>query len=106
MQLSVTGHHLEITASMRSYIEKKLERVMRHFDQLIDVHCILSVEKLDQKAEATVHVRGEKLHCVAIDTNMYAALDALGDKLERQVRKYKEKATDHHAAEAQKSARV
>ena len=100
MQLSVTGHHVEITDSMRSYLEKKLERVMRHFDQLLDVHCILSVAKLEQKAEATVHVRGETIHCVSVDTNMYAALDALADKLDARVRKYKEKATDHHAAEA------
>jgi putative sigma-54 modulation protein len=105
MQLSVTGHHVEITPALRSYLEKKCERLVRHFDQVIDAHWILTVEKLRQKAEATLHVRGETIHAVAEDADMYAAIDALADKLERLVRKHKEKATDHHAAEAQKSAR-
>ena len=106
MQLSVTGHQLEITGALRTYVEKKMERVVRHFDNVIDVHCILTVEKLQHKAEATLHVRGETIHVESVDTNMYAALDALADKLDGRVRKYKEKSTDHHAAEAQKSARV
>ena len=105
MQLSVTGHHVEITPALRSYLEKKCERLVRHFDQLIDAHWVLTVEKLRQKAEATLHARGETIHAVAEDADMYAAIDALADKLERLVRKHKEKATDHHAAEAQKSAR-
>ena len=58
MQLNVTGHHVEVTPSLRSYVEKKLERIGRHFDRLIDVHCVLTVEKLRQKAEATLHVSG------------------------------------------------
>ena len=106
MQLSVTGHHVEVTPSMRSYVEKKLERITRHFDHVIDVHCVLTVEKLEQKAEATIHVRGNAIHADAIDGNMYAAIDALTDKLDRCVRKHKEKRADHHAAEAQKSARL
>ena len=105
MQLSVTGHHVEITPALRSYLEKKCERLLRHFDQVIDAHWILTVEKLRQKAEATLHVRGETIHALAEDADMYAAIDALADKLERLVRKHKEKVTDHHAAEAQKSAR-
>jgi putative sigma-54 modulation protein len=105
MHLSVTGHHVEITPALRSYLEKKCERLVRHFDQVIDAHWILTVEKLRQKAEATLHVRGETIHAVAEDADMYAAIDALADKLERLVRKHKEKVTDHHAAEAQKSAR-
>lgn len=105
MQLSVTGHHVEVTAAMRSYVEKKLERITRHFDHVIDVHCVLTVEKLAQKAEATIHVRGNAIHADATDLNMYAAIDALTDKLDRCVKKHKEKRTDHHAAEAQKSAR-
>ena len=99
MQLNVTGHHVEITASLRGYVAKKLERIGRHFDRVIDVHCVLTVEKLRQKAEATVHALAEHL-------DMYAAIDGLTDKLERLVRKHKEKITDHHAAEAQKGARV
>ena len=106
MHLKLTGHHLEITPALRSYVEKKLERVVRHFDQLIDVHCVLTVEKLVHKAEATLHMRGETIHAVAVDENMYASIDALVDKLDRRVLKHKEKATDHHAAEAQKSARL
>ena len=105
MQLSVTGHHVEITASMRSYVEKKLDRILRHFDHVIDTHFVLTVEKLLHKAEATVRVRGETIHALAEDQNMYAAIDALADKLDRRVRKHKEKVTDHHAAEAQKGAR-
>ena len=106
MQLSVTGHHVEITPALRAYVEKKLERIMRHFDHIIDVHCVLTVEKLRQKAEATLHVRGETIHAVAIETDMYASIDALADRLDRRVRKHKEKLCDHHAQEAQKSARL
>ncbi len=104
MQVSVTGHHVEITASMRAYVEKKMERIVRHFDHLIDVHCILSVEKLNNKAEATLRVRGNDIHADATDENMYAAIDSLADKLDRLVVKRKELTTDHHAVEG-RSAR-
>jgi putative sigma-54 modulation protein len=106
MHLSVTGHHVEISAPLRSYVEKKLERLVRHSDHVIDAHCVLTVEKLQQRAEATLHLRGETIHALAEDTDMYAAIDALADKLDRRVRKHKEKISDHHAAEAQKGARV
>jgi len=106
MQLSVTGHHVEVTPAMRMYVEKKLERITRHFDHVIDVHCVLTVEKLEQKAAATIHVRGNAIHADAIDGNMYAAIDMLTDKLDRCVKKHKEARGDHHASEAQKSARV
>ncbi len=106
MQLSVTGHHVEITAAMRSYVEKKLDRIVRHFDHVIDMHFVLTVEKLLHKAEATLRVRGDTIHALATEGDMYAAIDALADKLERRVRKHKEKLTDHHAEEVQKSARL
>ena len=106
MHLKITGHHLEITPALRSYVEKKLERVVRHFDQLIDVHCVLTAEKLVHKAEATLHMRGETLHAVSTDALMYAAIDSLADKLDRLVVKHKEKASDHHAAEARQTART
>ncbi len=106
MHLNLSGHHLEITDSLRSYVEKKLERVTRHFDHVIDVHCVLTVEKLLHKAEATIHMRGDTAHAIAEDGNMYAAIDLLIDKLDRRVVKHKEKVRDHHAAEAQKSARA
>lgn len=106
MQLSVTGHHVEITAALRSYVEKKLDRIVRHFDHVIDTHFVLTVEKLLHKAEATLRVRGETIHALATEGDMYAAIDALADKLERRVRKHKEKLTDHHAQEAQKTVRL
>jgi putative sigma-54 modulation protein len=100
MQLTVTGHHIDITPPLRSYVEKKLERIVRHFDSVMDVHCVLTVEKLIHKAEATLHVSGLKMHADAIDGDMYAAIDSLTDKLDRRVKKHKEKRGDHHAAEA------
>ena len=105
MQLKLTGHHVEVTDSMRAYVEKKLERIVRHFDNVIDVNCVLTVEKLEQKAEATLHVSGADIHADAIDGNMYAAIDLLADKLDRSVKKHKEKLHDHHAVEARKVAR-
>ena len=79
MQLSVTGHHVEVTASLRGYVEKKLERIGRHFDHVIDVHCVLTVEKLRQKAEATLHVSGSAIYADATQEDMYAAIDLLAE---------------------------
>jgi putative sigma-54 modulation protein len=98
MQLNVTGHHVEVTPSLRRYLAKKLERIGRHFDQVIDVHCVLTVEKLRQTAEATLHVSGSAIHAYATDEDMYAAIDLLTDKLDRCIKKHKEKRGDHHAA--------
>jgi putative sigma-54 modulation protein len=100
MQMTLTGHHVEITPPLKSYVEKKLDRVVRHFDQVIDVHCVLTVEKLTHRAEATLHVRGGNIHADATEADMYAAIDVLTDKLDRLVKKHKEKRGDHHAAEA------
>ena len=102
MQLSLTGHHVEITESLRDYVSTKLAKLERHFDNMTDIHCILTVEKLLHKAEATVHVSGGTLHADAIEPDMYAAIDILVDKLDRQVKKHKEKLTDHHAREVTK----
>jgi putative sigma-54 modulation protein len=106
MQLNVTGHHVEVTPALRGYVERKLERIGRHFDQVIDVHCVLTVEKLRQKAEATLHVSGNAIHADATEEDMYAAIDLLADKLDRCVKKHKEKLTDHHAAEARRAVRI
>jgi len=106
MQLNVTGHHVEVTESMRGYVEKKLERIGRHYDQVLDVHCIFTVEKLRQKAEATLHISGTAIHAEAIDENMYAAIDLLTDKLDRCLKKHKEKQSDHHAAETRRVVRA
>lgn len=103
MQLDLCGHHVEVTPALRGYVVKKFERISRHFDQLIDVHCVLTVEKLRHKAEATVMLRGTKVHAESTEGDMYAAIDALADKLDRCVRKHKEKTSDHHAGEVNKA---
>ena len=99
MNLHLTGHHMEITPALRDYVAAKLERVTNHFDQVIDVKVTLSVEKLQQKVEATLHVPGNDLHATCADDNMYSAIDLLSDKLNRQVLKHKEKQVDHHRAD-------
>lgn len=99
MNLQITGHHLEVTPALRDYVNTKLDKVTRHFDHVIDVSVILSVEKLKQKAEVTLHVRGKDIFVESEDTDLYAALDALVDKLDRQVLKYKQKLQDHHRGE-------
>lgn len=95
MNLSITGHHIEVTPALRDYVSHKLERVVRHFDHVTSVHVILSVEKLVQKAEITLHVKGKDIYADASDADLYAAIDLLVDKLDRQVQKYKGKHTDH-----------
>lgn len=104
MQIDITGHHVDVTDPLREYVYTKMERVVRHFDNLIDVHCILTVEKLRHKAEATMRVAGGTLHAEAVEEDMYAAIDGLVDRLDRQVRRHKDKLTDHHAADAKRPA--
>jgi putative sigma-54 modulation protein len=99
MQLNVTGHGLDMTDSLQNYVESKFEKLERHFDHVTNVHVILSVEKLRQKAEATLHLSGADIFADCTDEDMYAAIDALIDKLDRQVKKHKEKLTDHHRSE-------
>jgi putative sigma-54 modulation protein len=94
---------VEVTEAMRGYVLKKFERIARHYDQLIDVHCVLTVEKLRHKAEATLMMSGNKIYADATEQNMYAAIDALADKLDRCVKKHKEKAGDHRAEEVIKA---
>ena len=94
MNLSVSGHHLEVTPAIRTYVLTKLERVTRHFDHVIDAHVILTVDKQRQKAEVTLHVRGKDLHCECEDADLYAAIDLLADKLDHQVLRYKDKRYD------------
>ena len=99
MQLNLTGHHVDLTDPMRDYVNSKMERLERHFDHVTDVHVVLSVEKTRHKAEATMNVSGGKLFADSVEADMYAAIDALVDKLDRQVKKHKEKLTDHHRSE-------
>jgi putative sigma-54 modulation protein len=91
MNLHLTGHHLEVTPALRDYLTSKLERVKRHFDQVIDVAVVLSTEREQRKAEATVHLSGKDLFAESQDPDMYAAIDSLIDKLDRQIVKHKEK---------------
>lgn len=99
MQIDVTGHHVDLTDSLNEYVAQKFDRLERHFDNVVDVHVILTVEKLQQKAEATVQISGARLFADSIAEDMYAAIDGLVDKLDRQVKKHKEKLTDHHRSE-------
>ena len=96
MQLNLTGHHVEITPALKDYVNNKLVRIERHFDQLTDVNCILSVEKLRHKAEAKINISGGTVFADSVAEDMYAAIDSLVDKLDRQIKKHKEKRSNHH----------
>jgi ribosome hibernation promoting factor len=95
MNLHLTGHHLEITPAIRDYVSGKLQRITHHFDHVIDVNVILTVEKLQQKIEANVHVSGKDIFCESTAGDMYAAIDGLADKLDRTIIKHKEKSLGH-----------
>src|SRR5258706_4599342 len=95
MNLNVSGRHVAVTPSIRSYVEGNLTRINRHFDHVIDVSIILSVEKLQQKAEVTVHVSGKDIHVESEDADLYAAIDSLVDKLDRSILKHKEALRAH-----------
>lgn len=95
MQINLTGHHIEITTSLRQYVEEKFTKLERHFDQINNVHVILNVQKMQQKAEAKLHLAGGEVFAASQNADMYAAIDSLIDKLDRQVIKHKEKLTKH-----------
>lgn len=95
MQITISGHHLEVTDALKSYVNSKLERLNNHHDRITSTHVILSVDKLQQKAEATVHVSGKDLFADATSEDLYAAIDLLTDKLDRQLIKHKEKMRNH-----------
>src|ERR1700693_1360260 len=84
MNLNLTGHHLLITPAIREYVTSKLARVTRHFDHVIDVNLVLSVDKLRHQITANLHIRGKEIHAECVEADMYAAIDALADKLDRQ----------------------
>jgi putative sigma-54 modulation protein len=104
MNLTISGHHLEVTPAIREYVQTKLERIVRHFDQVIDITVILGLDNLAEKdkrqrAEINLNVSGKALHAESVADNLYAAIDTLMDKLDRQVMKHKNKVQDHsHAA--------
>jgi len=99
MNLTVTGHHVQVTHSMRNYVADKMRRLQRHSENLFKIHVILSVEKTRQKAEATILVAGQKLYADTTQPDMYASIDLLIDKLDRQLIRHKEKSKDHHRRE-------
>lgn len=100
MRIEINGHQIDVTPALRDYVLARLDKLERHSDQLLDGHVILSVEKLVQKAEATLNLAGRSMHAEATAADMYAAIDLLADKLDRQVLKHKEKVTDHHRGDS------
>lgn len=95
MQINLSGHHVEVTDSMREYVNSKFAKLERHFDHINNVHVVLNVEKIKQIAEATLHLNGGEIHASSDHSDMYAAIDSLVDKLDRQVIKHKEKLKKH-----------
>lgn len=103
MNLTISGHHLEVTPALRSYVTSKLDRITRHFDQVVDVKVLLSVEKQKEKekrqrAECNIHVKGSDLFAESAHADLYAAVDELVDKMDRQVVRHKDRIQDHHDA--------
>ncbi len=99
MQINLTGHHIDVTEPLRDYVYEKFQRLERHFTHVIEAHVVLTVEKLRHKAEASMRVSGNHLFADAVEEDMYAAIDGLVDKLDRQVVRHKEKIKDHHRIE-------
>jgi putative sigma-54 modulation protein len=100
MQLSIDGHHVEVSPAMQEYIANKMTRIERHFEHVVNIHVVLGVEKQRHKAEATIHVTGNNIHAGSEHEDMYAAIDLLLDKLDRQIKKHKEKLTNHREHKA------
>ena len=107
MNLTISGHHLEVTPALRSYVMSKLDRITRHFDQVVDVKVLLSIENQKEKerrqrAECSIHVKGNDMFAESAHEDLYAAVDELVDKLDRQVVRHKNKLQDHHHASAKR----
>ncbi len=100
MNITVTGHHVEVTSSMRNYVNEKLRRLQRHSENLFDSQVILSVEKVRQKAEATIQISGSRLYADTTQPDMYAAIDLLMDKLDRQLIRHKEKSKNRRGGKS------
>jgi putative sigma-54 modulation protein len=109
MNLTISGHHLEVTPALRGYVTTKLDRITRHFDQVVDVKVLLTIDnmkekELRQRAECNVHVKGLDIFAESSNADLYAAVDELADKLDRQVGRYKDKVQDHHHIAAKRQA--
>jgi putative sigma-54 modulation protein len=97
MNLLIHGNHIEVTPALRDYVSGKLARIERHFDQVIDANVQLTVEKVGQRAEITLRMRGNNIHAESVEDDMYAAIDTLVDKLDRQVLRHKDRVKDHQS---------
>ncbi len=111
MNMTISGHHLEVTPALRGYVTSKLDRIVRHFDQVVDVKVLLTVEKQKEKegrqrAECTIHVKGSDIFAESSDSDLYAAIDELVDKLDRQVVRYKDRKQDHHHETAKREVQA
>ena len=109
MNLTISGHHLEVTPALRDYVTTKLDRVTRHFDQVVDISVLLSVDNQKEKerrqrAEVNLHVKGKDIFVETAHEDLYAAIDQLMDKLDRQVVRHKDRVQDHHHAAAKRMA--
>ena len=104
MQINVTGHHVEVTPALRAYATEKMQRICRHFDHVISINVILKVENHQQQAEGTVNAAGKPLFAQETSNDMYAAIDSLADKLDKQVRRFKDRVRSHHASRASRAA--
>ena len=99
MQISISGHHVDITDSLHHYVSTKVDKIVRHFDHVTNTNVVLQVEKKRHMAEATINTKGAMIHASSSCDDMYAAIDAMVGKLDRQVIKHKEKLTDHHRSD-------
>ena len=106
MQLNITGHHVEVTPALRAYVTEKVQRISRHFDHVISINIILKVENHQHMAEGTVNAAGKSLFAQDVDEDMYASIDGLVDKLDKQVRRHKDKIRGHHASAAKRAANL
>lgn len=100
MRIEISGHQIEVTPALNDYVQEKLARIARHFEHHLEARVVLSVDKLEQKAEATLTTTGKTMHADAVAPDMYAAIDLLVDKLDRLVIKQKEKMTDHRRGDS------
>lgn len=106
MNLTLTGHHVAVTPALKDYVDAKFSRVQRHCDRVLKTHVVLDIEKHLHKAEATLQIQGGALHAEATAENMYAAIDALTDKIDRLVKKRNDRIHDHHPREASKARKA
>ena len=100
MRIEISGHQMDVTPALCEYVQSKFDKLERHSDQLLDGHVILSCEKLLKKAEATFNLSGHTIHAQSQAEDMYASIDLLLDKLDRQLLKHKEKITNHHRGDS------